>query len=150
GADPGVDAVVVIYAPPIVTRPEDVAAAVARGASRVPGEKPVLAGFLSARGAPPLLGTRARGAIPSCSFPENAAEALAAAVRWGRWRARVTGTPLALSAFARDAIRAVVDRVLAASDGPVWLEPEDLATILRAAGIDFAEIVRATPEGAAA
>jgi acetate---CoA ligase (ADP-forming) len=149
GSDPGVDAVVVIYAPPVVTRPEDVAVAIARGAGSVPAEKPVLAVFLSARGAPALLGTGARGAIPSYSFPENAAEALAAAVRWGRWRRRVTGSPLALSGFARDAIRAVVERVLATEE-PTWLEPEDLATILRAAGIDFAEIVRATPEGAAA
>src|SRR4029077_13037316 len=31
---------------------------------------------------------------------------------------------------------------------PIWLEPEDLATILRAAGIGFAEIVRSTPEAA--
>ncbi len=150
GADPGVDAVVVIYAPPIVTRPEDVAAAIARGAGRVPLEKPVLAVFLSARGAPVLLGSGPRGAIPSYSFPENAAEALAAAVRWGRWRRRVTGSPLALSAFARDAVRAVVERVLATAHGPTWLEPEDLATILRAAGIDYAEIVRATPGGATA
>ncbi|HKA29970.1 MAG TPA: acetate--CoA ligase family protein, partial [Candidatus Binatia bacterium] len=124
--------------------------AIARGAGSVPAEKPVLAVFLSARGAPALLGTGARGAIPSYSFPENAAEALAAAVRWGRWRRRVTGSPLALSGFARDAIRAVVERVLATAEGSTWLEPEDLATILRVAGIDFAEIVRATPEGAAA
>jgi acetate---CoA ligase (ADP-forming) len=150
GGDPGVDAVVVIYAPPIVTRPEDIAAAIARGAGRVPAEKPVLAVFLSARGAPALLGSGPRGAIPSYSFPENAAEALAAAVRWGRWRRRVTGTPLALSGFARDAVRAVVDRILTTADGPTWLQPEDLVTILRAAGIDFAEFVRATPEGAAA
>ena len=140
----------VIYAPPIVTRPEDVAAAIARGAGGVPLEKPVLAVFLSARGAPVLLGSGPRGAIPSYSFPENAAEALAAAVRWGRWRRRVTGSPLALSAFARDAVRAVVERVLATAQGPTWLEPEDLATILRAAGIDYAEIVRATPGGATA
>ena len=150
GGDPGVDAVVVIYAPPVVTRPEEVAVAIARGAGSVPAEKPVLAVFLSVRGAPALLGSGARGPIPSYSFPENAAEALAAAVRWGRWRRRTTGSPLALSGFAHDAVRAVIERVLATADGPTWLEPEDLATILRAAGIDFAEIVRATREGAVA
>lgn len=150
GADPGVDAVVVLYVPPVVTRPDDVAAAIARGAGLVPAEKPVLAVFLSARGAPALLGTGPRGAIPSYSFPENAAEALAAATRWSRWRTRDAGTALVFGTFVREAIRAVVDRVLAGAEEPVWLEPEDLVTILRAAGIGFAEIVRATPEGAVA
>ena len=150
GADPAVDALVVLYVPPMVTRPEDVALAIARGAAAVPAEKPVLAVFLSTRGAPALLGSGPRGAIPSYSFPENAAEALAAAVRWGRWRQRAPGVPLSLGRFPRDAIRAVVERVLAGADGPVWLEPEDLATVLRAAGIEFAEIVRTTREGAVA
>jgi acyl-CoA synthetase (NDP forming)/RimJ/RimL family protein N-acetyltransferase len=150
GADPGVDSVVVLYVPPIVTRPDDVAAAIARGAGGVPADKPVLAVFLSARGAPARLGTGTRGAIPSYSFPENAAEALAAATRWSQWRTRDPGTALAFGTFAREAIRAVVDRVLAGAGEPVWLEPEDLVTILRAAGIGFAETVRATPEGAAA
>jgi acetate---CoA ligase (ADP-forming) len=150
GTDPGIDALAVLYVPPVVTRPDDVAAAIARGAGLVPADKPVLAVFLSARGAPALLGTRPRGAIPSYSFPENAAEALAAAVRWSRWRTRPRGVTLALGTFAREAIRAVVDRVLAGAGEPIWLEPEDLATILRAAGIGFAEIVRAPPEGAVA
>ncbi len=150
GTDAGIDAVVVLYVPPVVTRPDDVAAAIARGAGLVPGDKPVLAVFLSARGAPTLLGTGPRGAIPSYSFPENAAEALAAAARWNQWRTRPPGTALGLGTFARDAIRAVVDRILAGANDPVWLEPQDLATVLRAAGIGFAEIVRTTPEGAVA
>src|SRR5262249_47891112 len=108
GTDPGIDAVVVLYVPPVVTRLDHVAAAIARGAGLVPGEKPVLAVCLSARGAPALLGTGPREAIPSYSFPENAAEALAGAVRWNQWRARVPGTALVLATFAREAIRAVV------------------------------------------
>jgi acyl-CoA synthetase (NDP forming)/RimJ/RimL family protein N-acetyltransferase len=150
GGDPGVDAVSVLYVPPVVTRPDDVAAAIARGAGMVPRDKPVLAVFLSARGAPALLGTGPRGAIPSYSFPENAAEALAAAVRWNQWRRKPAGTALTLGTFSRDAIRAVVDRVLAGAGQPIWLEPHDLATILRAAGIGFAEIMPTTPSGAVA
>src|SRR5262249_45883667 len=53
GGDPGVDAVVVIYAPPVVTRPEEVAGAIARGARSVPAEKPVLAGLPPAPRPPP-------------------------------------------------------------------------------------------------
>ena len=114
----------------------------------MPAEKPILAVFLSARGAPALLGSGPRGPIPSYSFPENAAEALAAAVRWERWRARPAGTALALDDFTRDAVRAVVDRVREANDERLQLAPEDLATILRVAGIAFAEIVLTTPDAA--
>ena len=62
------------------------------GAGTVPEDKPVLSVFLSSKGAPPALATGARGRLPSYSFPENAARALAAAERYGRWRARPAGT----------------------------------------------------------
>jgi acyl-CoA synthetase (NDP forming) len=145
GRDPGVDAVVTIYVPPLVTQPETVAAAIARGAGGVPAEKPILAVFLSARGAPPVLGGGPRGALPSYGFPENAARALAAAVRYGAWRRRERGTVLALEPFAREAVRAVVDRSLADAREPRWLAPADVATILRAVGIPMAEAVIVDP-----
>jgi acetyl coenzyme A synthetase (ADP forming)-like protein len=150
GSDPAIDALVVIYVPPMVTEPEAVAAAIARGAGGVPAEKPVLAVFMSTRGAPSLLGSGPRGPLPSYSFPENAALALAAAERYGRWRRRPQGTALTLGRFERSAVRAVVDRVLAKSTGAVWLEPDDLWTMLRAAGIEFAASELTPPADAAA
>jgi acyl-CoA synthetase (NDP forming)/RimJ/RimL family protein N-acetyltransferase len=145
GTDAAVDSVVVLYVPPMVTRPETIAAAIARGAAAVPAEKPVLTVFLSARGAPAVLGDGPRGPLPSYSYPENAARALAAAEGWGRWRQRPRGRAVTLERFARDAIRAVVDRVLARTPGPVWLDVDDLASILRAAGIESAETITTTP-----
>ena len=150
GNDAAIDALVVIYVPPMVTEPEAVAAAIARGAGGVPAEKPVLAVFMSTRGAPSLLGAGPRGPLPSYSFPENAALALAAAERYGRWRRRPQGTALTLGRFERSAVRAVVDRVLAKSTGAVWLEPDDLWTMLRAAGIEFAASELTPPAEAAA
>lgn len=138
GADPAVDALVVIYIPPMVSEPEAVAAAIARGAGTVPREKPVLTVFISSKGAPPMLGTGPRGQLPSYSFPENAALALAQAERYGRWRRRPRGTPVTLDRIRAETIRAVIDRVLRGADGRRWLGPEDLATVLRAAGIEFA------------
>lgn len=149
GADPNIDALVVIFIPPIVTDPEAIAAAIARAAGTVPAHKPVLTVFISSRGAPPLLSSGPRGRLPSYSFPENAAQALAAAERYGRWRARPRGTTVVLDRFAESAIRAVVDRVLAGADGPRWIEPRDLATVLRAAGIEVALGEQARPEDAA-
>jgi acetate---CoA ligase (ADP-forming) len=140
GRDPNVDALVAIYVPVMVTETDEIAAAIARGAGDLPPEKPILTVFLSARGAPPMLGSGPRGAIPSYSYPENAALALASAERYGRWRRRERGTPQVFDRTAASAIRAVVDRVVAGKEGPFWMEPADLATILRAAGIDFAEV----------
>jgi len=114
----------------------------------VPGEKPVLTVFLSARGAPPVLGGGPRGLLPSYAFPENAARALAAAVGYGAWKRRERGTALALEPFARDAVRAIVDRALAGATEPRWLDGADVATMLRAAGIPYAEIAIVPPDEA--
>ena len=150
GADPQVDAVIVIYIPPLVTRPEDVAQAIAQGAGSVPDHKPVLTVFISSRGAPPVLSTGPRGKLPSYTFPENAAQALAAAVRYRRWRDRPLGTPFTLSPFAHSAIRAVIDRVLTTATAPLWLPPADLVTVLRAVGIECAVTEQTTPADAVA
>ena len=95
--DPNVDSLAVIYVPPLVTRPDEVAAAIARGAGAVPADKPIVSVFMSSRRTPELLARGPRGPIPSYSFPENVAITLAAAVRYGQWRARPTGTRLALT-----------------------------------------------------
>jgi acyl-CoA synthetase (NDP forming) len=152
GNDTTIDALVVIYIPPLITDPQEIAAAIARGAGAVPAEKPVLSVFISSHAAPVELNTGPRGALPTYNFPENAAHALAAAARYRRWRDRPGGRPLQLSAFAHDAVRAVVDRVLHSHNEPVWLEPADLATVLRAADIDWAvsEVVVPSEAGTAA
>lgn len=138
GNDPNVDAVVVIYIPILSTNPADIAVAIARAAGKIPRHKPILTVFLSSQGAPAILSNGPRGKIPSYSFPENAAMALAAAERYGRWRKRPQGKSLTLEPPRVSAIRAVMQRVLADNPGPVWLEPADLSAVLRAAGIDFA------------
>ncbi|MFI5215858.1 MAG: GNAT family N-acetyltransferase [Candidatus Limnocylindria bacterium] len=138
GSDPGVDSLVVIYVPPLVTRPEEIAVAIARGAGKVPAEKPVLTVFLSSKGAPSLLSGGPRGPLPSYSYPENAAQALGAVVRHGKWRSRPRGRPLMLEARAEARIRATITRVLEAAEAPGWLSPADLADVLEAAGIPLA------------
>ncbi len=138
GNDANIDAVVAIYIPPIVTQPRAAATGIACGAAAVPAHKPVLTVFLSTAGPPSELNEGKRGAIPNYNFPENAAIALAAATRYGRWRARPRGEVLTLGRFARDTIRTVVDRALDDAESSRWLAPTDLAIILRAAGIEVA------------
>jgi acetyl coenzyme A synthetase (ADP forming)-like protein len=138
GNDPSIDSVVVIHVPTAVSTPEEIARGIARGAAKTPREKPIVNVFISSEPAPAELQQGPRGRLPHYDFPENAARALAAAQRYGRWKRRPKGTSLTLPPFARSAVRAVLDRVLSEADGPVWLEPTDLASVLGAAEIDFA------------
>ena len=150
GADANIDSVIVIYIPLFLTQVDETAAAIARGAGAVPAQKPVLSVFISSKGAPPILSGGSRGHLPSYSFPENAAMALAKAERYGRWCQRPRGVPLGIDRFKQSTIRAVIDRVIAEGQGPQWLQTKDLATLLRAAEIDFAAAEQTTPAEAVA
>lgn len=138
GRDPNIDALIVIYLPPHLHDPAEVASAICEAAGKVPLEKPVLTVLMSSRGVPMPASSGPRGRLPSYSFPENAAIALAAAERYSRWRNRPAGRCLSLTPSAQAQIRAVIDRIVGRNDKPVWLEPEDLAMVLQAAGIEFA------------
>jgi acyl-CoA synthetase (NDP forming) len=104
--------------------------------------------FLSSKGTPDLLASGPRGRLPSYSFPENAARALAAAERYGRWRTRPRGSRRRLDAPARQVVRDEVERALGGRDGAVWLEPAPVESVLRAAGIAMAPS-RQVPPGEA-
>ncbi|MEU7746596.1 GNAT family N-acetyltransferase [Nonomuraea sp. NPDC049158] len=86
---PSVDAVVVIYMPPIPGEDSAVAAELLRVSQD--SAKPVLATFQGHLGMHPdlLVGSvPSRGSIPSYAAPEEAVRALEHVVRYARWRAR--------------------------------------------------------------
>jgi acetyl coenzyme A synthetase (ADP forming)-like protein len=150
--DRNVDALVVIYIPPFVTKPDEIAAAIARGAGAVPADKPIATVFLSSKGAPPILSGGPRGKIPSYSFPENAAMALAASLRYGRFLARPRGTFAVIGPAEQKQIRRIVEEALSdTEDDRAWLSTERLAAVLALAGITFAQfaVSASTPESAA-
>lgn len=138
GSDPNIDAVVAIYVPPLVTQPEAVAEAIARGAAKLPDDKPIATVFLSSRGTPAVLSTGRRGAIPSYSFPENAALALGAAARYGAWRKRPLGTHLRLDAGREQAVRACVRAWRGSGLRDRWLSFDEIAQLLAIAGVPVA------------
>ena len=139
GNDPGIDAIVAIYVPPLVTQPEPVAAAIARAAGTLPGDKPIATVFLSSKGTPEVLSSGPRGAIPSYSFPENAALALGAAARYAAWRSRPRGTPLRLEPEREQAVRACIRAWREASPTTRWLTFSELAQLLAIAGVPVVE-----------
>jgi len=145
GRDPGVDSVVAIYVPPVLTRPFEVAAGIARGAAAVPSHKPMLTVFLAESRPRAELDAGPRGYLPCYHFPENAALALAAAARYQRWRARPLGKRLVFDPQTRIRLRVVADRVLARCDEwPVWLDEVEFSELLSIAGIAAAPASRAT------
>jgi acetyl coenzyme A synthetase (ADP forming)-like protein len=139
GRDPNVDAVVAIFVPPLVADAEDVACGIAAGAGEVPAEKPVLTVFLSSKGAPEVLAGGPRGRLPSYSFPENAARALAAAHAYGEWRERPPDSPLRLEGAQRAAVRRIFEQSQASLDPGGWMSATGAAELVQAAGIRIAE-----------
>ena len=141
GRDPNVDALVVIYIPPLVTRPEDVARGIIAGARALEREVPLLAVFMQSRGVPEEL--RAPDVrIPSFAFPEDAAIALARVARYGEWLARPPVVPPRFDDFRRDEAAAIVAKALAR--GPGWLEPDETTALLACYGLPVLEQRRTT------
>jgi acetyl coenzyme A synthetase (ADP forming)-like protein len=146
-SDPTIDAVIVMFTPPLVTRASDVARAIRGAVRELPRRIPVLAVFLSFSGVPPELSDD-RVRIPSFAYPEDAARALAHVVRYARWRARPAGLVPRFDARAEDA-DALLDRAVPSGGG--WLAPHDVATLFACYGLPLiSSRVADTPEAAAA
>lgn len=130
----GIDALIVIFIRPLLTRAEDVARAVREAVEELPREIPLQAVFMSARDH----ATMARaGGIPTCLYPEDAAKALARVMRHVRWRARPRHEPVGFGDARADEAAAVIARALA--DGGEWLQSEAIEQLLDCYGV-------ATPE----
>jgi acyl-CoA synthetase (NDP forming)/GNAT superfamily N-acetyltransferase len=137
--DPRVDALVVVFVPPLASTGEDVARVLA---TRIAGwDRPVVSTFLAMDGVPEQLrlvgpdGTVARGSVPSYPSPERAVLALAHAARYAEWRRQPAGTVPHLSGVDEPAARAVVDEVLAGQPGGRELTAGEVARLLAAYGM---------------
>lgn len=150
GRDPNVDALVAIYVPPLVTHPEDIAAAIARGAGKVPAHKPIATVFMSTQGTPALLSRGPRGPLPSYSFPENAALALGAATRYGAWRRRPPGARWKPAIEQEQQIRKLVRAWIAETPERSWLPLDHIATLLDLVGVRLAAHRETAPTADAA
>lgn len=144
-ADPNIDSLIVLFTPPLITQPEDVARAIVEVVQRAKIEKPVLTVFLSAEEAPEILRS---AQIPSYRFPETAAIALARAARYRQWRERPEPTLAKFDDLRRDEAALIVASALQRGNG--WLTADETASLLSCYGLPFIEQkVADTPEAAA-
>ena len=136
--DPGIDALIVLYIPPLEAAAPEVARQLVRAVAEVDGRIPILSCFMSARGLPDVL--RAPGSrIPSYRYPEQAAIALARAVRYGMWRSRAEGLVPSFDDTQPGEAAASIAAALARGDE--WLPTEDAERLLACYGISLAGTV---------
>ena len=132
GRDPNVEALIVIFVPPLVTRPEDAARAITAAARDVVEHKPVLAVFMQSHGVPHELRTP-DVRLPAYRFPEDAAIALARAAGYGEWLGRPIEAPPVFADVRPDDATAIIASAL--GRGEEWLTPHDMAELLSCYGL---------------
>jgi acetyl coenzyme A synthetase (ADP forming)-like protein len=136
-ADPHLDALIVLFVPPVVAGAEEVAAAIQRTVAATTAAKPVLAVVMSAEGVPNAL----RGgdsAVAAFSYPESAASALGLAAERAEWLRRPAGTVPEPGGVDAAAARAIVEAELAQADD-AWLAPAQSRAVLEAYGVPLVQ-----------
>ena len=86
-ASGAIDALIVIFTPPLVTKPAEAQRAIHRAARELSRSMPVLSVFMSEQSAPRVAKTECI-AVPNYPFPEEAARVLSLVVRYGASRTR--------------------------------------------------------------
>jgi acetyl coenzyme A synthetase (ADP forming)-like protein len=148
-ADGRVDALIVLFVPPVVVGAEEVADAIRRAVDRAHPEKPVLAVVISAEGTPAAL-READCPVASFSYPESAARALGLAAERAEWLRRPAGALPALEGIDLLAARALVDDALRDAS-ELWLDPARTRELLDAYGVPLVpERLAAGPDQAVA
>ena len=132
-ADRHVDAVIVLFVPPVTATADEVAEAVVRSARE--SEKPVLAVIIDANGIPPALRS---GDVAAFTYPESAARALGRAVERREWLRRPAGSVPTLTGIDVERGRSIVEESLRRAPDR-WLEPEEARALLIAYGIPVVE-----------
>jgi acetyl coenzyme A synthetase (ADP forming)-like protein len=129
--DPAIDAVIVLFIPPLVTNADDVAHALVR-ACDPPPTKPVLTCFVGTQGIPDVL--RGAVSIPSYTYPESAARALGHAAQRAIWLRRPVGRILDYPDVHRAAAQEIVETALRREERP-WLTHDEVGDLLTVYGI---------------
>ena len=136
-ADDEIDAVIIVYAPPVVTDANAVARSIADALERVATDKPVVVCFLGRLDvADDLRGDGAsRRTIPTFAFPEAAARSLGRVAELAAWRARPVGAVPELADVDAGPARDLISGRLQGDPGGGWLDEADAEQVLHGFGI---------------
>jgi acetyl coenzyme A synthetase (ADP forming)-like protein len=129
--DPGVDAAIAAFVPPLGIKQTDIARSIVAAAGKLE-EKPILAVLMGREGLPQGRAELGDAGIPAYIFPESAARALAAMYRYRRWTER----PLEEAerfAVDRRMVEGILDRVQ--SSGRTHLTEVEALKVFGAYGI---------------
>lgn len=129
-----VDAVLVIYAPPLTDHTDEVIAAITTAAAN--GEKPVVASVLGVGAVD--LPSPTDGSVPSFTFPDRAARALGAAAAYGEWLAEPEGQVPTVEGIDDETAQMLVGDLLARHPDGVPLTMVDADTLLASYGVEVA------------
>jgi acetate---CoA ligase (ADP-forming) len=145
-SDPNVDSLIVIFIPPMVLRPEEIAAEILKAARELSDRIPILSTFMASHGSPEIL-SDGHSRIPSYPFPEAAARALARAVQYGKWLAFPEGNLPNFPDVCQEEAAAIVSHAL--RGGERWLTPGETESLLGCYGIPLVKTLHAaSPEEA--
>ena len=148
--DPDIDAVITVYTPIQPGSQVGISRAIATVQADAPG-KPILACFLGLVAIPQELRAHdGRPVVPFYSFPEPAARALAAAVRYANWRDRPAGVSREFDRIDLVGARTIVREALRAQPEGVWLDASKAAALVATHGVNVARCVSVTDAAAAA
>jgi len=151
-ADKEVDAVLAIFAPPIVVETKDMENALRRVAPVFwRFKKPLLGCFIGQKGLSSQLGTHGHF-IPLYTFPEEAILSLKRAVEYAELRRKPRGKTPMIKGIQKEKAHQLIDTVIKNStERPLWLSAGEIAELLAYYGIRQAEVVVAkTPSKAQA
>ncbi|HSP20668.1 MAG TPA: CoA-binding protein, partial [Myxococcaceae bacterium] len=120
-----VDAVIVIFIPPLAVASRQVASAIRK--ARVPSDLTMLCVFMSSQRVPDL------EPIPTYAFPEDAARALSHAAHYATWRSSPEGSFPRLTGIRPDEAKLILATSLAGGAG--WMEPAAILRLLDCYGL---------------
>jgi acetyl coenzyme A synthetase (ADP forming)-like protein len=135
--DNNIDIVIVIFIPPIITQPEAVAEAIREAAPRFREQsKTLVASFMGSRGYPVELGSQEEGYVPSFTFPESTATALAKACDYGDWLRWPKGViPKLKNINKKKAVHTIKTTLEGNVQRPLWLDAVSITGLLNSYGI---------------
>lgn len=144
-----IDVILVIFTPPLIARTSGVVAGITEAIDAVAatgGQRLVAVSLLGVEGGRLRLHAAGRP-VPTFTYPETAARALAHAVTYGEWRRRPAGSVPALDGIDANEARR---RLMAGGEGTGWLTGAAALDVLAAYQIPIAATVEVHDAEAAA